>query len=653
MDINKTLESQYYEKSLTLFNRAGEELLADEILNCIKQIGSKVEQTLRSDMNDEQKSDTLIDLPDFINVKLSKNLKFVDLMREFIKEKNSNYNTAEKNEKKTEDNLENSISLLNNLSLEIQKNIIKLKEHKETIEGMIDLISIKTLKTAKKILKDVKDEFLDDKSIIVTIINKINSLKSLINENKDKINLDLDLKENVYGQQGEFLSESETNEIIELIEEIEKIIINFDFLIKDKEQEILVQEVKDKREKDSFCLENLDTESIEYQYIKEILELYDSIDKNRVISAIRHLYNWIEGILEDESIDYKKKKEIFKNPLIAFNPNYLKNNEKAIGLLKIIIELKIKEGLDKITNDEYNMVFAIPSKCQGEIINQLKNIVNKYSDEGRNLNRKAEIKNKCEVFIKQLDKVIPDLLRNIEERNDISKFKVNYVIPILIEIGIPKKFYEDFMVIVDIYNKEKKESLIDLAKKEMFYKNKLNLSYLDLKDAISSCPINLINICEKCLIFIQNNLPGKISEDIAIEKEAERRSLKKNPNDKDETSNIVMKMQNLGNQRKRNEIIIDDPVIVSAKEFVNSESQKIKRNILNSESIGLSQKLLNRTTNFFLDKYPNIPLNVKEKLKPFIENYYLYLKNIMLINQRTTSKIINEIREEKLNLSNI
>gem|GEM_PF-5879905 len=63
------------------------------------------------------------------------------------------------------------------------------------------------------------------------------------------------------------------------------------------------------------------------------------------------------------------------------------------------------------------------------------------------------------------------------------------------------------MVIVDIYNKEKKESLIDLAKKEIFYKNKLNLSYLDLKDAISSCPINLINICEKCLIFIQNNLP--------------------------------------------------------------------------------------------------------------------------------------------------
>gem|GEM_PF-5441579 len=79
-----------------------------------------------------------------------------------------------------------------------------------------------------------------------------------------------------------------------MIEEIEKIIINFDLLIKDKEQEILIQEVKDKKEKDSFCLEDLDIESIEYQYIKEMLELYDSIDKNRVISAIRHLYNWIE-----------------------------------------------------------------------------------------------------------------------------------------------------------------------------------------------------------------------------------------------------------------------------------------------------------------------------------------------------------------------
>ena len=650
MDINKTLESQYYEKSLTLFNRAWEKLLADEILNCIKQIWSKVEQTLRLGMSDEQKSSILIDLPDFINVKLSRNSKFVDLMREFIKEKNSNYNTAEKNEKKAENKLGNSVSLLNNLSLEIQKNIIKLKEHKETIEWMIDLISIKTLKTAKKILKDVKNEFFDDKSIIITLINKIDSLKDLIDENKDKINLDLELKENVYWQQGEFLSEHETNEIIELIEEIEKIIINFDLLIKDKEQEILIQEVKDKKEKDSFCLEDLDIESIEYQYIKEMLELYDSIDKNRVISAIRHLYNWIEWILEDESIDYKKKKEIFKNPLIAFNPNYLKNNEKAIWLLKIVIELKIKEWLDKITNDEYNMVFAIPSKCQGEIINQLKNIVNKYSDEWRNLNRKAEIKNKCEVFIKQLDKVIPDLLRNIEERNDISKFKVNYVIPILIEIWIPKKFYEDFMVIVDIYNKEKKESLIDLAKKEIFYKNKLNLSYLDLKDAISSCPINLINICEKCLIFIQNNLPWKISEDIAIEKEVERTSSTKNSNSKDETSNIAMKMHNYWNQKRKNEIIVDDPTIIAATEFMNSEKQKKKRNTPNSESIWLSQKLLNRTTIFFLDKYPNIPLNVKEKLKPFIENYYLYLKNIMLINQRTTSKIINEIREEKHNL---
>gem|GEM_PF-6491157 len=85
-------------------------------------------------MSDEQKSSILIDLPDFINVKLSRNSKFVDLMREFIKEKNSNYNTAEKNEKKAENKLGNSVSLLNNLSLEIQKNIIKLKEHKETIE---------------------------------------------------------------------------------------------------------------------------------------------------------------------------------------------------------------------------------------------------------------------------------------------------------------------------------------------------------------------------------------------------------------------------------------------------------------------------------------------------------------------------------------
>gem|GEM_PF-5423907 len=63
---------------------------------------------------------------------------------------------------------------------------------------MIDLISIKTLKTAKKILKDVKNEFFDDKSIIITLINKIDSLKDLIDENKDKINLDLELKENVY-----------------------------------------------------------------------------------------------------------------------------------------------------------------------------------------------------------------------------------------------------------------------------------------------------------------------------------------------------------------------------------------------------------------------------------------------------------------------
>ncbi|MFK7780085.1 MAG: hypothetical protein QM490_02965 [Candidatus Gracilibacteria bacterium] len=475
--------------------------------------------------------------------------------------------------------------------------------------------------------------------IINNSINLINEILKIIEAKKALFTKNPKLRDNIYTKNEDFLAYSDINKITSLITGLKQLISVFEEDIsKEEDNELLQEVIKNKENLDSDIDDGLET-----LYIEELLSMYNGLDKNRVTSTIRHLYGRVDGIIgSDMTIGEKKK--AFKNPLTALDPSYLENNQEAISLLKILVEIKIEKAFK--AKDKFSMVFTIPKKYQEQTYKQLKKIVEQFVENNGN---KKYIKKKCEDFIEKLDGVIPNLLRSIEEKQNIAKFKFDYIIPILLELKIPRIFYNDFMVIVDIYHKEKRESLIELARREIHHINKLNISYLILKETVANYPPFVLDECEKCIISIQNNLPGKIAIDIAIEKEEQRAA--RDDLDKNNLTDVIKRIHGFSLTRDQR-IKPANPILEKLEINIEKQNQGISTrqpSVLQknkTNNITLEQELLEKTTNHFLQQYPNIPELIKVKLKLFVDSYYLYIKSIMTENQLIVNKIFSDIRRK-------
>lgn len=651
-----TIEEVYIKKALALFGREDEDFLK-KIENCIRWVSSQVMCILRLNPDNKSSENGMVDVIDYIwDEELRKNKKFLYLLNQFIINKTSwfRYNVNDKTNWTNDGNLNNKIPknpeelvlMLNRYLNVIQEYAIKIEEDNETLEWMNELISSKTIITAKKIVKEAKEELKNDLIVIDRSIDLINNLLNIVESKKEIFSKNQELLNNIYNKNWEIISKIEVDKISLIISNFKEIIDCLEEKIKEIEERKMIEEIQENSAK-----LGIEEDSLEEKYVLELLELFDGSEKNLVTSTLQHLYTWIDWIATEQNYSSNKKIEILNTPLEeieAFNPKFLNNNKRAIEKLKIILRLYINRILETLEQDKYSLVLAIPKKYKKQILIQLNKIVEIYIE--NNKKEKSEenmsfIKWICELFIKELDYVLPNLLRSIEQKEDIARFKVDYIIPILDKLWIPRNLYNEFMIIVDIYNIEKKWNLIELAWKDFLIRKKLSIALLNLEDALKKCNLKDSISLEKHIIFIQNNMPERIVIDITVEKEEARIE---NTTKKWATPwDTISKIHQLSLRWKTSETQPKDRILEMARLKIKEQKKLVKSNIwiLNKQTyLSLPQKNMLDTISYFMNSYWKIPEVIKNELKTYIESYYIFYKSCMLRDQMTINRIFSENR---------
>lgn len=488
--------------------------------------------------------------------------------------------------------LEEVQNIYTNKALEISKNpSIDIKTLIKNITGQVTIIMHTAKNETESIspLSDLLDHFEDmlenDIKLFDILKEYIANISSIYNENKKNISW-----------------------IDETVKEDEEII-----------------------DKETSLKEKSEEESIEQNYIFELFSLFESAEEKLLVkTTLAHIYKNIEKTIEAEVADDVKDNAL-KNILTIIDLSYLKNNSKAIELLKILIWLKINK-YNKNKKEEFHVINKIPEKCRQQVKKELIKIVTiDYL-----------YKAKCELFIEKLDEQIPYLLQTIEKKQNPSVFFAQYVLPILIELDIPISLHLDFLKIVDIYFQEKNQSLLNLSMKELYYWE----AELYLKKALSVCDKKHLNDCKEFVIYLQQKfIPWLVTEYIAQEIEKERIEKDKKTG---WVSNILSRIHEMSLKSQKNERIwiwlppkieLDKPNVL----------EKMHPYLLKNKLTPI-ERAYEKSVNDIYGIFPYIPEDVKKSLRPYVKCYFNYCKTLSKIGLNSIDNCFNEAWDNKKNI---
>lgn len=379
-------------------------------------------------------------------------------------------------------------------------------------------------------------------------------------------------------------------------------------LTAEKKNKVIAPEKK--QDEKTKSVELSEDELLERQYIIELLWLFDNHDDRLLVkSTINHIYRHIKSTIMSDVSDAKKDSAL-KNTLWIVDLSYIKNNEKAISLLNILIWIKIKQ-LNKTKKEEFNIINKIPEKSSHLVIWILKKVVQiDYS-----------YKEKCELFIEKLDEQIPNLLQNIEKNQNPWIFKAEYIIPILLDLDIPINLHNYFLEIVDIYFQEKKQTLLNVTINDLYYSEAM----LYLKKALYECEKRHLNECETFVIYLQQKfIPWLAAEIIAKEREMEREEKQTKTS---EVVNIISKMHQRSIRSKQ--------APKKGNEFLQKSTLDMKSNVdtkhpflMENSKLSPIERAYERSVNEIFEVFPYIPDKTKKSLKPFIKCYLNFIKTM-------------------------
>lgn len=650
--VEQNLEKKFIEDTSTLFEKEDLSTI-EEINRTINVISSNIMLILRTPLSLEQKQDMLLDLADFVPSKFKNNSQFSNLLDKYISEKTKSIQESTKkntetlsnksfesiwideNKEVVEDTIDDKIENILDYSQKIQENILTLRNYKEDIKWMGEVLCPKILNIAKKLLDDVKNWLENQLPEIDLSTKTITNKLILIEMERWTLNLTQEQENNIYDSEWAYLTDELIKEVKTLIQEIKQSIAIYEGQIK---QVLLVKMSTDIAENETD-----EEDSRENLFIQEMLVLFDESYAKRIFSTIGHMYSWVEDIINSD-LSHSEKIKVFEDPLKAFNPAFLDNNQRAIDLLKVLIDIKIQKYIISADKDIYSMSYTIPKKIHISVMLLLNGIVKKYlGNEINSETKKIIIKKKCDLFIEELNKVMPNLLQVIVDRKGVDVFKVREINPILRKLKIPEIFHKDFIKIVDLYYREKRES-IDSENKAETQPDILDFLYSDLKKDLMDCPESILGYCEKFIVYFQINLPHEVSKDI-IDKIIEEKN-------KLESSNnwvlgIVRKMWNINSWASLINNSPYDEILKKASlpKWKTNEPQ-LPGLHRRDNLIPKSQTRVEEITNHFLGIFPHIPANIKAKLKPFVEKYYQHEISEALRKYHITRKIFSEIKEK-------
>lgn len=389
-------------------------------------------------------------------------------------------------------------------------------------------------------------------------------------------------------------------------------------------------------------------------YNRDALSLLKDLAENRIKKSLEEIEN-------NYNISFTIPKQYYNKIISILKEFVWKNMENVTNNVKQNLRIKCKKFLFELNKYSSNLEVPIAdvlSKIQipENLHDDFKEIVNIYFKNKKDPQKvipdfneiidrhliivKSNFINTCTSFFEELDRVVPYLLRSIEENQDIENFKTQYINPILIKLKIPQNDYHYFMEIVDIYHNEKLENLHKQALANIRDTNEIvsihnNLvNEIDLIDQdkelvrfMSKKDIfELKKACKICLKVIKTNFPWRVAVDISIEEDIKQTESEKNEN----LAHTIHKRYL--NPEKSSKL---DDVSQSVKAI--TKEIKLKRwnrtiHPKKEENLDLSEILFQETVDYIFKLYPNIKWKIKEKFLSYMRAYYNSIKNHILEN---------------------
>lgn len=651
-----TLEDKYIEESKKFFDNQNSEII-EEIYKSIFWVSTRIITTLNIvNISPEQREEELWDVTEYISSDLKNNKKFSDLLDQFVLEKIKEIEISTKKkieetlDQKTEEKIACEPEKLINKTIdekindvlayaqELEEHIVAVNDYKQTIIEMWEVLSPKILVFAIRLLNEVKAWLNTNTSKIFQSLDTITELLIDIWMEAHSLKLTEDQENNLYNDEWGFLVDKLINKIKPLISELNDLVIVYEKQINTKSLEkMFFNEIQEKGDKN---------DSREKKIMNEILRLFDHDLAPRIMSSIGQLYSWIDWVIGSKKTIIEKKQE-FENPLKSINPLFLNNDSRAIELFKVLAEIRIQEYLFTVDED-INLSHTIPKKIFSEVMKVLFRIVRSYLwDDINNETKKIIIKQKCNSFIAELNRTMPDLLLLIVEKRDINMYKVREIKDILVKLNINAKFHNDFMKVVDLYYEEKRESIVfESVSNDSENITPLDLAYLKLKEDFSNSNKTELNLYQDFIRYVQINMTFEIAKDIVniMSKEHEA-SLKSN-----NTSEIVKRMSmRTGNWAYKNESPYAK--LLSTATHKN-EAQKtpfrIKLDMENRKAT--RDNRVNEIITNFLNIFSYIDdsnPSIRPKLVVFMKTYYEYKILEALKEHNKTNELFSNLRNGK------
>lgn len=606
---NPSLEFQYIDKVLAIYNRPDDTILVPKIINSLSNaVTTTIHNNPKETINDNLFTDILDHVED--QSLREKHPRIMLILEDFIKAKTAEILNMKRDQTPNtklakKETIEDILNYIRKLKWLIEEHIGEIKYNKETITEMectLDNTNF-DIKTVRWIIDELNAEFESNVETIEEALKEFNNKKNtLIEKHKFKQKI-ITIK----------IPQDEIKKTRQIIDNI-YVTLNDKLLSSDPTKTIHKKKLID-------------------EYTEIMINMFEWDEKLVAIGTIEFMNNYITNIISSEKTNNEKREFLRHNLFKAIKTWYIGNREKAIRMLKLISIIKINELL-KENEEDVHTISYVPWRIKTKVLLKLGEILKKFWS-NKILNKKI-----CNNFILNLDQVTPKLLQYIVEKKNINDFKVVYIIPILQKLEIPAEAHDDFMRILDLYYLNSRETIKELSigeKNETISQSNNHLqAQAHLKNAFDKCKDKQeLNTCNLVSQYVLNNIFWKISINIA----AIIQDYKQNPPKSLEPIDITLRVQELNpsykqplhttrplsTNQKLNPSYKEQPLPINQTLVIDLDNPKIK-------------SFCQDCTKEFLSPFV-VPNKIKKDLELFIHYYYYYAIWILVQNKETGNSL--------------
>ncbi|CRG85332.1 reticulocyte binding protein, putative [Plasmodium relictum] len=590
-------------------------------------------------------------------------------------------------------NIEDIIASSNKKNEELERNFEALKSLKDEIEELI-----KKIKTEKEILKELKTK--EDEQIKQAVGNieqelenigrKISKLKSFMDlkctENKDIKIIEKVIDESSFDNKSEYTTKKEIakekmetavrslfhngkiektyNEIPNYISEKKRV----NYMIYDLNTiNSILGELKQKSTEIDNIIEEGTTimEGDIASATKNLSELRDNIitesieDLHNKMKNSHETFNQILSFINDSMIDYKKKKDKFKDfeedikkKKISFFDNLVEEDSDTLEGKDTFQETF---SLNKIIKENENLILTKISEARNivSIYKEQFEIYKKIEEHEKILNNHIVFGNlkalKEKIIEINADKKLNDYQRDYESVTSSIDDSIE-------KVRLSKKIIEDIKVLNKVINESNKngESIENLRRNLKELEEKLNRHYISIEeDSLieNNVKENLLSELRKKKKIVEDQMKPideseKKSKDL-LESSAD---LKKNGKNSLNEKNITIDSENISRKKKNLETIIGD--IASSNVRINTLSLEVD-NLINTQN----NEIANMIYSFIMELYQEISKKIvaSSRILEVAERgfkKYKFEKDIKNVIYNNNKEKLNEIWQSFSELKN-